>query len=269
MSAPREPLFNVPATVLGVIVILVAAHLVRISVSTETDIGIITHLAFVPIRLTAPFAPGGVAAHIAAWTSSTDPLDASRADLARYVLTAVHTPAAPTLLTYAILHGGWAHLGLNGIWLLAFGSPTARRFGGPRFAAFLVAAAVAGSVLHWALFPFGTEPLIGASAAVSGCMGAALRFAFQPPVPGDVSGGRQPALALAAVLKDRRARSFLIVWFASNALFGIGSVQFGLSDQPVAWQAHVGGFLVGLLLFRWFDPVRPPPSAPDSEEERP
>jgi membrane associated rhomboid family serine protease len=47
---------------------------------------------------------------------------------------------------------------------------------------------------------------------------------------------------------------FLAVWFGINLLFGLGSLPITGSDNTVAWQAHIGGFLAGLLLFSWFDP---------------
>jgi membrane associated rhomboid family serine protease len=55
-------------------------------------------------------------------------------------------------------------------------------------------------------------------------------------------------------LRDPRVLAFVAVWFAINILFGIGSLPITGSDQVVAWQAHIGGFLAGLLLFFWFDP---------------
>ena len=51
---------------------------------------------------------------------------------------------------------------------------------------------------------------------------------------------------------------FLGVWMGLNALFGLGSVSIGQgAGQEIAWQAHIGGFLAGLLLFNAFDPVVP------------
>ncbi len=51
---------------------------------------------------------------------------------------------------------------------------------------------------------------------------------------------------------------FLAVWTGLNALFGFGTVSFGTeADQQIAWQAHIGGFFAGLLLFNAFDPVVP------------
>ncbi len=50
--------------------------------------------------------------------------------------------------------------------------------------------------------------------------------------------------------------AFIAVWFGLNLLFGMGTVSVTGEDQSVAWQAHVGGFVAGLLLFGLFDPVR-------------
>ena len=109
-------------------------------------------------------------------------------------------------------------------------------------------------------------PVIGASASVSGCMGAALRFMFQPDVPIvaalDATPSRSPSLQpLRFVLADRRALIFIAAWFATNLLFGLGSVRMGIGSEPIAWQAHIGGFLAGLLLFGLFDPPPPPEPA--------
>jgi membrane associated rhomboid family serine protease len=57
-------------------------------------------------------------------------------------------------------------------------------------------------------------------------------------------------------LRDLRILAFFTVWFGINLLFGLGSISLTGGDQPIAWEAHVGGFLAGLLLFGLFDPVR-------------
>ena len=71
----------------------------------------------------------------------------------------------------------------------------------------------------------------------------------------DEQAYRVPAIPLTGVLSDARVLIFLAVWFGINILFGLGSLPITGSDQPVAWQAHIGGFLAGLLLFSWFDPA--------------
>jgi membrane associated rhomboid family serine protease len=68
-----------------------------------------------------------------------------------------------------------------------------------------------------------------------------------------------PALSLTRSLRDPRVLGFLAVWFGVNIVFGVGSIAIGSEGASVAWQAHIGGFLAGLLLFSLFDPVRAEP----------
>jgi membrane associated rhomboid family serine protease len=92
-------------------------------------------------------------------------------------------------------------------------------------------------------------------------MGAAARFVFQPGGSldlwhGDRSHADQvPAAPLMVALRNPRVLAFLAVWFGLNLLFGLGSAPFAGETQSVAWQAHIGGFLAGLMLFSAFDPV--------------
>ena len=173
-----------------------------------------------------------------------------------------------TLLTYAFLHGSWTHVLLNSVWLVAFGPPIARRFGSARFLLFLAVTAVFSALAHWASAPMDFSPLIGASGADSGLMGAATRFMFQPGAARPMAPLGQPkiesipAASLRGVFADRRAMIFLGIWLVTNFIFGAGAQTFGFSDAPVAWLAHVGGFFSGLLLFPLFDrPFRAPPMA--------
>jgi membrane associated rhomboid family serine protease len=64
-----------------------------------------------------------------------------------------------------------------------------------------------------------------------------------------------PAAPLAASLRDPRVIAFLLVWFGLNILFGVFSLGMPGVEQAIAWQAHIGGFLAGLLAFSAFDPV--------------
>jgi membrane associated rhomboid family serine protease len=95
-------------------------------------------------------------------------------------------------------------------------------------------------------------------------MAAAMRFVFQNDGPlahwreRSDEAYRVPAASLAATLRDPRFLLFLAVWLGLNALFGFGTISFGTEPgQEIAWQAHVGGFFAGLLLFGAFDPVDP------------
>ena len=103
--------------------------------------------------------------------------------------------------------------------------------------------------------------MISASPPPSGPIPLPTRFAFQRGGPlgllrgDDEQAYRVPAIPLTGVLSDARVLIFLVVWFGINILFGLGSLPITGSDQPIAWQAHIGGFLAGLLLFSWFDPA--------------
>ena len=89
-----------------------------------------------------------------------------------------------TLVTYALLHGSWAHVGFNCLWLAAFGAPVARRFGAVRFLALLLVASVVGALVQFSAAMASFVPVIGASAGVAGAMGAAVRFVFRPVARG-------------------------------------------------------------------------------------
>jgi membrane associated rhomboid family serine protease len=232
----REPILNIPAVIVAILAVLALLQGVREWLLTQDqDTLLIYTFGFVPARYDASVViggiwPGGFGAKI--WT----------------------------FVTYALLHGSWTHFGVNAVWLVAFGSPVARRFGAMRFVAFFAVTAAAGALLHLVTNAGSPAPMVGASASISGAMAAAIRFVFQRGGPlGFMRGGndesyRVPALPLSGVLRDPRVLVFLAVWFGMNLLFGLISTPLTGANEVVAWQAHIGGFLAGLLLFSWFDP---------------
>ena len=238
MRQPSEPIFNVPAVVTVTLAALALMHGVREWVLSDADDNtLVWLLAFVPARYESSVIgigayPGGVGADV--WT----------------------------FVTYAFLHGSWTHLIVNAVWLLAFGTPVARRFGAVRFLMFFAVTAAGGALAHLAVYSGTRVPMIGASAAISGFMAASIRFAFQRGGPLRLIGNNQddayrvPALPLLAVLRDPRVLVFLAVWFGLNIVFGLGSIGLDGGEQAIAWQAHIGGFLAGLLGFAAFDPVK-------------
>jgi membrane associated rhomboid family serine protease len=235
-----EPIFNVPAAVTAMIAVLALIHGVREFVlSPEADNDVLRLFAFIPLRyVSTPLADSG-------WPGG-------------------RWADAWTFITYAFLHGDWVHLGLNAVWLLAFGTPVARRFGALRFLAFFAVTAAAGAAVHLIVYWGQPVPVVGASAAISGFMAAAMRFAFQRRGPlaligRDDDAYRVPALPLSAVLRNGRVLTFLVVWFGLNLLFGLGSLSIDGGEQAIAWQAHIGGFLAGLIAFSAFDPVKAAP----------
>ena len=273
MRRQKERIFNLPPVILWTVALLVAIEGFSQLVSPETYLDILQRFAFVPGRFTFAFDPARVTAAF-----NAIPEDAEfRAQAARFFL-GDGKPQWWTPLTYAFLHGGWLHVGMNSLWFVAFGSPVARRFGTPRFLWFCVAAAIAGAAMHYVTHIADLQPVIGASAAVSGVMAAAVRFVFQPGAPLGESLGfsehphedhayRQPPLPLRDIFANRSAISFLGFWFLANFLFGTIPSPLGVTDATVAWEAHIGGFLVGLFAFRWFDP--PDPSIAVARDDRP
>lgn len=229
----RQPILNVPGIIAALTLLLIGVHAVRtMALSEAADIEVLTYFAFIPVRYTLP---------------------------ETFALPDGFGPRAWTFVTYALLHANWLHLGVNLIWLLAFGTPVARRFGNWRFAVFCAVTAAAGALAHLLTHPDGLMPLVGASAAVSGAMAAAVRFAFAPGAALSPDRGRhadhQPAGSLVENFRDGRVLVFVGAWVALNLLFGLGVSMPGVDDAEVAWQAHIGGFVAGLLLFALFDPV--------------
>jgi membrane associated rhomboid family serine protease len=238
----REPLFNVPPVVVATVAVLVGVHAFRtFALSPAQDTQLLLTFAFIPARYsTNPLIhhsfPGGFGADL--WT----------------------------FFTYAFLHADLLHIGLNLAWLIPFGTALARRFGAWRYVLFMLVTAAAGAFAQLIGDPRADVPMIGASAAISGAMAAAMRFIFQARGPldtwrdgaGNGEAYRVPAVPLLATFRDVRFLFFLAVWIGLNALFGLGAVSFGQEPgQQLAWQAHIGGFVAGLILFTAFDPVAP------------
>jgi len=119
------------------------------------------------------------------------------------------------------------------------------------FIALVIAGAIAGGLMQVAVHPEDVVPLIGASAGVSACMGAAARFIFDPIAR---LGGSAPSLA--ASLRNRSVVTFTLGWFFANAMSGLGANPSALAGASIAWEAHIGGFLLGFLAFALFDPVK-------------
>lgn len=159
-----------------------------------------------------------------------------------------------TPLSHAFLHGDWAHFGVNALWMLAFGTPVERRIGSVRFVLFFIAGALAGAGFFYLLNPHLLQPMIGASGAVSALMGGACRFALQSSgasLRGDVS--RSPRLSVRGALQNRTVVIFAAVFFLTNVALGSGVGALLGEEGAIAWEAHIGGFLLGFLSFRFFD----------------
>ena len=255
------PLFDAPAVVIGVVVALLGLHALREFAPDAIQNLALVDFAFLPGRLTLYFQPAQLGALLA--KANSDPEALRQAAVLRQFGVLDSGPMWWTLLSYAFLHGSWTHVGMNAIWLVAFGPPVARRIGATRFLALFAVGAIAGALAHWLVGPMDFNPLIGASASDFAITAAAARFIFQPGGPlSDATGvsrhapalrGPVVAASLVDLWRDQRARGFVVFWMAANLIFGIGAESLGLADGAVAWVAHIGGFLAGLLLFPLFD----------------
>lgn len=150
----------------------------------------------------------------------------------------------PGLISHLIVHASWAHLFMNVLFIVAFGAPVARWLGtslrgAATFFAFFIACGVVaalgfaglarlteGSAASWAL--------VGASGAASGLMAAAARLVEGRGRLGSIGG--------------RTVFAWTLGWALANAVLGVLPFSPGAEGLPVAWQAHIVGFLAGLPL---------------------
>ncbi|WP_428150122.1 rhomboid family intramembrane serine protease [Brevundimonas sp.] len=141
------------------------------------------------------------------------------------------------LFTSMLVHGGWVHALMNAVAALTFGAPVARLFRGPVgvgvFLALYICAGIFATLgyglVHWG----SADPLVGASGAVFGLIGAATRLLG--------GGGRVLPLTRRAVITTSMA------WMAVNALVGLIGFAPGVEGARIAWEAHAFGFLFGIL----------------------
>lgn len=150
-------------------------------------------------------------------------------------------PAWATPLTATLIHGGWAHVGLNLLMLVYCGQFTERAIGTGGIVILYLVGAYAAAFGHWAMDPRSIAPMVGASGAISAIVGAyALLYGQrQAKAIGPIPAGVVHVAWLAAA------------WIGIQLLMGIAG--FGASvgaTGPIAVGAHIGGFLAGLALAR-------------------
>lgn len=148
-----------------------------------------------------------------------------------------------TLVTSMFLHGGWAHLFSNVLALYIFGDNVEDRLGSGRYLFLYLASGLAAGGVHILFNPTSTIPAIGASGAISGVLAAYLLFFPTARVITLVPLFFWPwFVEVPAVI-------YLGFWFLSQLLNGVLSIVVGAQALGgVAWWAHVGGFVAGLVL---------------------
>jgi membrane associated rhomboid family serine protease len=145
-----------------------------------------------------------------------------------------------TLITSQFLHGGVLHVGGNMLYLWIFGDNVEDRLGHVRFLFFYLFAGIAAALLQIFFNPFSTVPMIGASGAIAGVMGA--YFVLYPQ-------SRVLTVVFLLIIFDVveiPAIFFLGIWFVMQLLNGVGSIGVSMGGGTAFW-AHVGGFVVGVL----------------------
>jgi membrane associated rhomboid family serine protease len=148
-----------------------------------------------------------------------------------------------SILTSMFVHGGFLHIAGNMWFLWIFGRGVEDLVGHARYLLLYLACGIAGAILFILLNSNSTIPTVGASGAIAGVMGAYL-----------VKFPRAHIVTLVFIFifittVDIPAAFLLLYWFAIQFFSGVGSVGYSqMSQGGVAWFAHVGGFLAGLLL---------------------
>lgn len=229
----RQPVFLVPGVITALAGLVWAIHLAAVMVLDQYGVGNLRiWFGFIPLRLADPEAlPGG------------------------------YLPLIWSGFTHAFLHADFPHLIVNTAWLAIFGTPVARRYGAfPTLAVFLLGA-FAGALLltlHQLSNINQFLVLIGASGGVSALTGAAMRFVFQPlimrpdPETGEpVPVGRATA-SFGEMMRNPRSRAFIIFWLGINLLIPLAPLVTGVVI-PIAWEAHIGGFIAGLFMVPLLD----------------
>ncbi|KPK67545.1 hypothetical protein AMJ87_13210 [candidate division WOR_3 bacterium SM23_60] len=143
------------------------------------------------------------------------------------------------LLTSMFMHGGFMHIFGNMLFLWIFADNVEDRFGHIRFIFFYIVCGIAGALLHAVTAPNSMVPMIGASGAISGVLGAYILLYPKARVLALIPFGFFLRVTyLPSVL-------FLGIWFLFQFLSGLSSL--GARGAGVAYFAHIGGFVVGLL----------------------
>lgn len=199
---PNEPFLNAPASVMWLIVLIMATHALRAALSGPLSDSVVIDYAFIPAR------PNAIV----------------------------------TYVSYLFLHGGFLHAIINSLWLLAFGPPVAWRLGTTRFLLFYFLCGIVAALAHLISDWGSAVPVVGASGAVSGLMGGAIRILY---------GGRfayadGEGSPLAPIF-SRPVLLFSSIWLGVNVVVGVTGLGLTEEGDLIAWVAHMGGFFAGLL----------------------
>ena len=173
-------------------------------------------------------------------------------------------PAWATIFTSTFLHGGWLHLGGNMLYLWIFGDNIEDSMGHVRYLVFYLLTAVAAALAQGLIDPSSQIPMIGASGAISGILGA---YIFLHP-----AATVRVFIFLGFFFTVAHIPAWIVlgVWFLIQLVSAAGT---SVSDPGVAFWAHIGGFIGGIALVPFFRRrdvplLEPPRSRPFQIERR-
>jgi membrane associated rhomboid family serine protease len=161
--------------------------------------------------------------------------------MARDLPPTIPLPFWSTLVTSMFLHSGWMHLGGNMLYLWIFGDNLEKVMGAVRFALFYLLCGLAASLAHIAFGAGSNVPAVGASGAISGVLGGYLLLFPQNRVRVLMRGGIASVPAIVV----------LGFWIVIQFINGIGSLAATTETGGVAYMAHIGGFVAGLVLVKF------------------
>jgi membrane associated rhomboid family serine protease len=151
-----------------------------------------------------------------------------------------------TLVTSMFLHGGWAHIIGNMLFLWAFGKSLEDAMGHSKFLAFYLICGVAAGITHVAINSYTTLPTVGASGAIAGVMGAYLIKFPRATIHSLV------LIIVFPIMLDIPAALMLVYWFITQLFSEYGSIaRTQVGNGGVAYAAHIGGFVTGMILVRF------------------
>ena len=223
LDESREPILRAPRIVTNFIIVFFVVHVGSFFLTNDQYAYLIANFALTPSQLVASSGVG-------------------------FNLETLHD--AMRFVSYAFLHADFTHLIFNSVAFLIFATPVARRIGPGRLVVLLLVTAVGAAITHLVFHWGSASPVVGASGAVSGLMGAAFRFIFIDPnarmvwPPSLLPLTSRPVLLGAAVM------------VAMNVVLGLTGFTPDGFGAPIAWEAHLGGFFTGLLIFPLFDRQR-------------
>jgi len=223
----REPFLNAPAIIFWLIAALALAHVARVNAPSPWPDYLLFEFAFIPARYSeAALAASGIPAP----------------GLAGQII---------PFISYMFLHGDYVHLSVNSIWLLAFGPIVAKRLRTTKFLVFFLLCGIAAALTHLLVYFGAIEQVVGASGAVSGLMGAAIRIFYGRLLFGrNMPQGEIPPLA---PVFSRPILGFTIVWLVANFVAGVTGLGLTDTTASIAWVAHLGGYFAGLFSITLFD----------------